>query len=88
MPAADAERMDSILAEIEAIINGARGLIFFGGNLPHAWTPEDARLGWNWSFWNRALRPVVPGRGRPLVPASSARFGESRGRAAPAGRGL
>jgi hypothetical protein len=43
----------------EAIINGARGLVYFGGNLPQAWTPDDAKLGWNWSFWERALRPVL-----------------------------
>jgi hypothetical protein len=43
----------------QAIINGARGLFFFGGNLPQAWNAEDARLGWNWHFWNRVLRPVV-----------------------------
>lgn len=55
----------------QAIINGARGLIFFGGNVPQAWTPEDARLGWNWSFWNRVLRPVVEELGArgPLYPA-------------------
>jgi hypothetical protein len=43
----------------QAIINGARGLVFFGGNIPAAWTKEDAALGWNWSFWQRVLRPVV-----------------------------
>src|SRR3990172_819599 len=35
----------------EAIINGARGLNFFGGNLPVSLNPEDAKLGWNWTFW-------------------------------------
>jgi hypothetical protein len=43
----------------EAIINGARGLIYFGGNVKQAMTPEDAALGWNWNFWNRVLRPVM-----------------------------
>ena len=43
----------------QAIINGARGLIFFGGHIEKAMSPEDARLGWNWTFWNRVLRPVV-----------------------------
>lgn len=43
----------------QAIINGARGLVYFGGNLPQAWTPEDQKLGWNWSFWERVMRPVL-----------------------------
>jgi len=55
----------------QAIINGARGLVFFGGNLPQAMTPEDAALGWNWRFWNRVLRPLMDeiGRHSPLHPA-------------------
>ena len=55
----------------QAIINGARGLIYFGGNLKPAMTPEDAALGWNWRFWNRVLRPVIEeiGRKSPLYPA-------------------
>ncbi|HEY2586262.1 MAG TPA: hypothetical protein VGI81_10910 [Tepidisphaeraceae bacterium] len=43
----------------QAIINGARGLVYFGGNLPQAWTPRDTELGWNWSFWERVLGPVI-----------------------------
>ena len=43
----------------QAIINGARGLIFFGGHIPKAMTSEDAALGWNWRFWQRVLRPVI-----------------------------
>lgn len=43
----------------EAIVNGARGLIFFGGHLTSVMRPEDAASGWNWSFWRRVLRPVV-----------------------------
>ena len=55
----------------QAIINGARGLIYFGGHIPKAMTPEDARLGWNWRFWNRVLRPVIEevGARGPLYPA-------------------
>ncbi len=55
----------------QAIVNGARGLIFFGGSLPQAMTEEDRRLGWNWRFWNRVLRPVVEeiGEKSPLQPA-------------------
>jgi hypothetical protein len=43
----------------EAIVNGARGLIFFGGHLTPVMTPTDAASGWNWTFWRRVLRPVV-----------------------------
>ncbi len=55
----------------QAIINGARGLVFFGGNLTQAMAPEDATLGWNWRFWGRVLRPLMGeiGRGSPLHPA-------------------
>lgn len=43
----------------EAIVNGARGLFFFGGHLTAVMTPGDAAAGWNWTFWRRVLRPVV-----------------------------
>jgi hypothetical protein len=55
----------------EAIINGARGLLFFGGNLKQAMNRRDAQLGWNWTFWNNVLRPVIAqiGDKSPLYPA-------------------
>src|ERR1041385_5841549 len=55
----------------QAIIAGARGLIYFGGQLPQALSPEDARLGWNWTFWRRVLKPVIEeiGDKSPLYPA-------------------
>ncbi|MBA2333237.1 MAG: hypothetical protein H0V94_10665, partial [Actinobacteria bacterium] len=43
----------------QAIICGARGLMFFGGHLTQASRPVDARLGWNWTFWRLALRPLL-----------------------------
>ena len=43
----------------QAIVNGARGLAFFGGHLTPVMTPADAASGWNWTFWRRVLRPVV-----------------------------
>ncbi len=43
----------------EAIVNGARGLMFFGGHLTEVMTPDDAAAGWNWTFWRRVLRPLV-----------------------------
>jgi hypothetical protein len=55
----------------EAIINGARGLMFFGGHLKSAMDERDAALGWNWNFWQRVLRPVIEeiGEKSPLYPA-------------------
>ena len=55
----------------QAIINGARGLNFFGGHITKAMNAEDARLGWNWTFWRRVLRPVIEeiGDKSPLAPA-------------------
>jgi hypothetical protein len=43
----------------DAIINGARGVSFFGGSNPHCWSRIDRRYGWNWTFWNRALDPLI-----------------------------
>ena len=43
----------------QAIVNGARGLVFFGGHLTQVCTPADAKAGWNWTFWNQVLRPLV-----------------------------
>ena len=55
----------------EAIINGARGLMFFGGNIAATLNPQDAALGWNWTFWDQVLKRVVQelGDGSPLAPA-------------------
>ncbi len=55
----------------EAIINGARGINYFGGGLTNGLSEDDAKLGWNWHFWNRVLRPVVEeiGTRSPLYPA-------------------
>jgi hypothetical protein len=55
----------------DAIINGARALAFYGGNNPKCWGPFDGRRGWNWSFWDSVLEPLVReiGAGSPLAPA-------------------
>jgi hypothetical protein len=54
-----------------AIIHGARGINYFGGSIPQVLNPEDAKLGWNWTFWNRVLKRVVEeiGERSPLYPA-------------------
>jgi hypothetical protein len=43
----------------QAIVNGARGLVFFGGHLTEVMSPADAETGWNWTFWRTALQPLV-----------------------------
>ena len=43
----------------QAIVNGARGLVFFGGHLTQITRPRDARVGWNWTFWDLVLRPLL-----------------------------
>jgi hypothetical protein len=42
-----------------AIVAGARGLVFYGGNFTQVMRPRDANLGWNWTFWQMVLRPLV-----------------------------
>ena len=43
----------------DAIINGARGLFFFGGHLKAAMNAADQARGWNWTYWKNALRPLL-----------------------------
>jgi hypothetical protein len=43
----------------EAIINGARGLIYYGGTLQPTLSDRDRALGWNWTYWDEVLRSVV-----------------------------
>jgi hypothetical protein len=55
----------------QAIINGARGVIYFGGMNPLSLDARDRPLRWNWRYWERVLRPVIEeiGRRSPLYPA-------------------
>jgi hypothetical protein len=43
----------------QAIINGARGLIYYGATLPRTLSERDRPFGWNWTYWARVLRPIV-----------------------------
>jgi hypothetical protein len=43
----------------QAIVAGASGLVFFGGHLTQVCSPADAALGWNWTFWQEVLQPLV-----------------------------
>jgi len=55
----------------QSIIHGARGLIYFGGNLPETLNDRDRPLGWNWTFYERVLKPVLDefNPAGPLYPA-------------------
>ena len=54
----------------EAIVNGARGITFFGGHMTQVCSPDDADKGWNWTFWRQVLRPIVQELASPdLQPA-------------------
>jgi len=43
----------------QSIIDGARGLVFFGGNYVRGLDARDLKLGWNWRFYNRILKPLL-----------------------------
>ncbi|MBI1898268.1 MAG: hypothetical protein HYS04_17310 [Acidobacteria bacterium] len=55
----------------EAIINGARGLLYFGGGYEECLNERDRALGWNWTYYDRVLKPVLDELkpGGPLYPA-------------------
>ena len=55
----------------EAIINGSRGLTFFGGGLLPTLNERDRKLGWNWTYWERVMKPLLQelGSHSPLQPA-------------------
>ncbi len=43
----------------DAIIAGARGLFFFGGQYKQVMNAADRRRGWNWTYWQNVQRPLV-----------------------------
>jgi hypothetical protein len=43
----------------DAILNGARSLAFYGGNLPQCWNATDAAHRWSWTYWREVLGPLV-----------------------------
>ena len=55
----------------DSIINGARSLAFYGGNNAGCWNASDTQYGWNWTFWNSVLKPLV-GELSSLSPLSPA----------------
>ena len=45
----------------DAIIAGARGLFFFGGQFKQVMNAADRQRGWNWTYWRE--RPAAAPRG-------------------------
>jgi hypothetical protein len=42
----------------DAVINGARGINLFGGNMPSCWRGTDSEFGWAWTAFDR-LAPTL-----------------------------
>jgi hypothetical protein len=55
----------------ESIINGARGLVYFGGGIPVTLNARDRELGWNWTYWQKIMLPLMEevGPKSPILPA-------------------
>jgi hypothetical protein len=55
----------------QAIAKGARGLLYFGGDVAASLNARDRALGWNWTFYDRVLKPLLDelNPGGPLYPA-------------------
>ncbi len=43
----------------DAVVAGARGLFFFGGQLRETLSPADRLLGWNWTYWEQVQRMLL-----------------------------
>jgi hypothetical protein len=63
LPPGHVPRFPTLLEErfmaYQAIVAGARGLAFFGGHLLQVMRPADEQSGWNWTFWETVLRPLL-----------------------------
>ena len=55
----------------EAIINGARGLVYFGGGNPTTLNDRDKPYGFNWTYFDKIMRPLFEevGPNSPILPA-------------------
>jgi hypothetical protein len=43
----------------DAIVSGARGLFFFGGQFKQVMNDADKQLGWNWTYWHKVQQPLL-----------------------------
>jgi hypothetical protein len=62
----------------DAIVAGARGLFFFGGQIEAALSAADRERGWNWTYWAHVQRPLLQeladAEHAPALTAAKARF--------------
>jgi hypothetical protein len=43
----------------DAVVAGARGLFFFGGQFKQVMNAADRQRGWNWTYWQKVQRPLL-----------------------------
>jgi hypothetical protein len=55
----------------DAILNGAKALTFYGGSNSGCFSGSDSQYGWNWTFWESTLKPLIEqlSASSPLAPA-------------------
>lgn len=55
----------------DAIVNGARAVNFYGGNIPGCWNFTDSTYQWNWTFWENVLEGLIReiNASSPIAPA-------------------
>jgi hypothetical protein len=55
----------------DAILNGAKALTFYGGGNAGCFDGTDSQYGWNWTFWQATLKPLIEqlSASSPLGPA-------------------
>jgi hypothetical protein len=55
----------------DAILNGARNLAFYGGNIYRCWNETDEQYGWSWTFWDGVLKDLIKeiNAASPIAPA-------------------
>jgi hypothetical protein len=55
----------------QSIINGARGLVYFGGGIPVTFNERDKPYGFNWTYFDKVMRPLFDevGPKSPILPA-------------------
>jgi hypothetical protein len=55
----------------DAILNGARNLAFYGGNIYRCWNATDEQYGWSWTFWDGVLKDLIEeiNADSPIAPA-------------------
>jgi hypothetical protein len=57
----------------DAILNGASGVNYFGGQDTNCWNSTDTTSQWSWTFWYNVLKPLIQqiSSSSPLAPALS-----------------